>query len=87
MCIVPKMMKIAKVLPIYKSGEKKKTYKTIDLYQFYQLFPRYLRGLCTTDLAVIWIKSKSSYRIIEKINDAIDNGEIGIGVIKSLRQH
>jgi len=47
--IVPSSLKIAKVVPIYKSG-KKINYQTIVLSQFYHFFSKYLKKLYTIDL-------------------------------------
>ena len=56
--IVPDEMKIARVIPLYKSGDVN-SLSIIDQFPFYQVFLNFLKGLFIIVYLIILINTKS----------------------------
>lgn len=49
----PDKMKIAKVIPLFKAGDKKNYTQIIDQFHFYRNFQRYLKNFLLPDWAAL----------------------------------
>ena len=100
--VFPDILKTARVIPLYKSSEKKPILMIIGPYQLSPLSLKYLKKLCTITSQSLWEKNliwknqfgfrpkhSTQHAVISLVNNitySLDSSDIVIGVFLDLRK-